>query len=1156
MRSPLLAAALLLSLAAGDVFAATSPSPLPQKPGRDFVGASPDYYRPEDFPGSCNGTACGDRVRVADPFEIKAGSANLQLATVYQLYATGSGSSSASPTQLTLTFANGAPPLNFPYANDGTVKYRAFVFGAGSSGGTLITFLDALSCSSSTVCTATLDNSIVTTVSNTQVLLYPDMGTNSIGNSNVVTYQPISTANVTYPISDGVPQSVIDNAMQSGTLTSVNLLNVCRITLTNGLFNVQVSQSGTDIESTIEVNGAGAGGGLYTGTIIGENGTTIAYAYPACGTAISATADYALWGPYLFQPSDATAPAKFIAIPLIGPKPAATFIGNPPLWTQIASVIDPFNITLTSTASVSIPTTSTTAMAGGHLLICHDDEIPVTKAFQAAARNKYQRRHKVYLAKHYCMATFAGSNNDGTAISSALSYGEGSLDFPVGGTSSGMLYFFHGPAPLDAKPLTIPEVEINPLENLAQCNNNPVSCTITFVGNSQFTQFTSGLSQIDNWAVKICSLAKRQLAPKPVYCNFMGVGGSAWLDFDPFGPSGIPAQNTSNGWYTSSSTQWINIVRDGNGLPAGGTQSMSGCPDSIIAQFTNVDAAGFSLGAMVQSVNYTQGSSWAAGSLACKTTPDWLFALDGAQPLGDPGINETGPIANDYPSRMIRGFVKACALKLANGNCPGLVSDVSRVAHIVVDGYDPEKVPMRQSDDTPPQNFPENAFPVTWPGYVSDGWSWAHAITFSPSTGVCTILAASSFANNLANAQCTWAMLGNNELDYLIGNPNGTFDSGSPTQAAVDYPGNELRLFFNQANNSATGSLAGMMDYEIDAWNFNISGLTGTSGTNTITCSPKCVNYKHLGSLVTGTNIPAGTYIGSTSNTPAINTAGTSFTLVTSTGAASNLTGNITSGTANLSLVEVPRTTTGQYGFACTTNAGGPNRTIINPVFEVRGSYLTYNLCGGAGPNIVQAYAGGFGGLFQPTISVPSFTGNVGVNFTSDGGCCGSSSMQAMPEYPQYAASYAWKDLYGWCTPSSPAIATILSPWFGQCANHRGSLGSKIEDVSLGNVQLSAGPNVVRGYFDVLPTTGNSLMVPNGIAAYQVTPAGTLATLTITLPAVFPANQALTIGFDQIISALTLSANTGQTVNGAPTSATANSSIRFLFDGTVWHRQQ
>lgn len=74
---------------------------------------------------------------------------------------------------------------------------------------------------------------------------------------------------------------------------------------------------------------------------------------------------------------------------------------------------------------------------------------------------------------------------------------------------------------------------------------------------------------------------------------------------------------------------------------------------------------------------------------------------------------------------------------------------------------------------------------------------------------------------------------------------------------------------------------------------------------------------------------------------------------------------------------------------------------------------------------------------------------------------------------------------------------------------------------------------------------------------HYITPAGTIAALTLTLPPLAGAfdGQIVTIFSTQIITALTIAAGSGTTLGGTTLSAAAaNTTYRFQLAGTVWVR--
>ena len=94
----------------------------------------------------------------------------------------------------------------------------------------------------------------------------------------------------------------------------------------------------------------------------------------------------------------------------------------------------------------------------------------------------------------------------------------------------------------------------------------------------------------------------------------------------------------------------------------------------------------------------------------------------------------------------------------------------------------------------------------------------------------------------------------------------------------------------------------------------------------------------------------------------------------------------------------------------------------------------------------------------------------------------------------------------------------------------------------------------LSGQYSV-PTTGATVTILAADAWLIVTPAGTLAALTVALPSVKNAGQEVLVVSSQIITALTLSGS-GTTVIGAPTAMTAGGFFRMKYDAVlaVWFR--
>ena len=97
-----------------------------------------------------------------------------------------------------------------------------------------------------------------------------------------------------------------------------------------------------------------------------------------------------------------------------------------------------------------------------------------------------------------------------------------------------------------------------------------------------------------------------------------------------------------------------------------------------------------------------------------------------------------------------------------------------------------------------------------------------------------------------------------------------------------------------------------------------------------------------------------------------------------------------------------------------------------------------------------------------------------------------------------------------------------------------------------------------NGVLRASPTTGTTVAIPNRTSWAKLTPAGTLATLTLTMPPNPQANDLVQIVSTQVVTALTVTGAGGQTVVGAPGALAVNTGIAFRWDqqSAAWSRVQ
>jgi hypothetical protein len=91
-------------------------------------------------------------------------------------------------------------------------------------------------------------------------------------------------------------------------------------------------------------------------------------------------------------------------------------------------------------------------------------------------------------------------------------------------------------------------------------------------------------------------------------------------------------------------------------------------------------------------------------------------------------------------------------------------------------------------------------------------------------------------------------------------------------------------------------------------------------------------------------------------------------------------------------------------------------------------------------------------------------------------------------------------------------------------------------------------------YSQQVPTTGFNIAANTNYLV--LVPAGTLATGTVTFPNNVLDGKTFTLSSTQTITALTLTPNTGQTINGSLTTLSANGFATWLFDSSNnnWYR--
>ena len=105
--------------------------------------------------------------------------------------------------------------------------------------------------------------------------------------------------------------------------------------------------------------------------------------------------------------------------------------------------------------------------------------------------------------------------------------------------------------------------------------------------------------------------------------------------------------------------------------------------------------------------------------------------------------------------------------------------------------------------------------------------------------------------------------------------------------------------------------------------------------------------------------------------------------------------------------------------------------------------------------------------------------------------------------------------------------------------------------------KIDGNNGVLQSYDFQALTTGFSYTFASGTTTLIINPAGTLATGTITMPATPADGMVITFMTTQEITAITINANTGQSIGGTQVAQLpANSSMSFVYrqSNTTWYR--
>ncbi len=154
-------------------------------------------------------------------------------------------------------------------------------------------------------------------------------------------------------------------------------------------------------------------------------------------------------------------------------------------------------------------------------------------------------------------------------------------------------------------------------------------------------------------------------------------------------------------------------------------------------------------------------------------------------------------------------------------------------------------------------------------------------------------------------------------------------------------------------------------------------------------------------------------------------------------------------------------------------------------------------------------------------------------------------------------AAYCSSTVNAVCTNTVAAGPTIVTGNELIPADTQLTQGQNPQTVYLSMASINALP-----YQFETPLTGASITVANTTGSLVLAPAGTIATLTVTMPSAPMDGQRLNISSSNTVTALTLTPGAGQTISNTPTAITISTTAAYGYTfiyraaNTNWYRLQ
>jgi hypothetical protein len=675
---------------------------------------------------------------------------------------------------------------------------------------------------------------------------------------------------------------------------------------------------------------------------------------------------------------------------------------------------------------------------------------------------------------------------------------------------------------------------LNPKLNFRQAMAQPSAVTVDIVGDSMIVPGSNGLGEYGSLSRLVADQIQAANPSKTILINDRAIGATNMCILDPAGPncsgngSGIPATaqiGTSVAWYTNGSAQWMSYV-------------LADCPDVIVLRFSN-DGSNFLWSSFWNVIAYTQTPTW---NSTCGSNPDILFVTPGTQAVD--GTLGTNAYAAQESILFIGQFIRSAILAgdtpaMANGGRVGLI-DAGQRDWLYNTGVDLENQPMRRANEMAflhanPNTNIKPTWPITW---VSPVLKWgASGMVFGQSVNE----TAASF----------WASVGQMNLPLGNGASATPVAAGGQTSTfTTGYPGNQLTV----ERDSGTGN------FTVTGYTYYVPSIGAscsiTSGAASLVCTASVANlgYRYGNIAVAGAGAATCPLSIGGSNcliTTLSNVSTDGKTLTLGANASATLTGASTKMVFYHTFYG-PKVT----GFSTSTywNQGGVSTYTSN--FETQGSraYLRINSVGD-GPSVFAGPIAAFGGHYLPKLTMTNTYSNQWYFFQTTNITQVSSQSEDDGTWPLGAVQTTDLEEWGNYTPSA-----YTGPYAGGGNAHVGTLGIlAYQDVLLANRDgLNFEATSSQAGNTVVAAAAGSFTMPVGATWLNLTPAGTIASFTVTAPLKPAPNSPIVISTTQTITTLTILNNSGQTLTFTPGTLSAGSAVTFRWDAknATWQRVQ